>query len=95
MKNSAKSMAFSPLIVDVEKGSEVLRKSSLNLFRNSLISCHRRTNMLMTINFSRKSLSQTGSGHFSPLAAYNSKNDMALILDVAKFKYDTYWCSVE
>jgi len=51
--------------------------------------------MLISINFSRKSLSQTGSGHFSPLAAYNLKKDMVLVLDVAKFKYDSYWCSVE
>lgn len=51
--------------------------------------------MFMSVNFHRKSLQQTGIGHYSPFAAYNAKEDMALILDVAKFKYDSYWCSIE
>jgi glutathione gamma-glutamylcysteinyltransferase len=50
--------------------------------------------MFLTVNFHRKSLKQTGIGHYSPIAAYNSNRDIALILDVAKFKYDSYWCSV-
>jgi glutathione gamma-glutamylcysteinyltransferase len=43
--------------------------------------------MYITINFYRKSLQQTGTGHFGPIAAYNKKRDMVLLLDVAKFKY--------
>jgi glutathione gamma-glutamylcysteinyltransferase len=39
-------------------------------------------------------LNQTGTGHFEPLAAYNSKRDMVLLLDVAKFKYESHWCSL-
>ena len=46
----------------------------------------------MTVNFNRKALGQTGTGHYSPVAGYNAKRDLALILDVAKFKYDSYWC---
>lgn len=49
----------------------------------------------MTLNFYRKTLGQTGTGHFSPLAAYNAKKDLVLILDVAKFKYDPYWCDID
>jgi len=40
-------------------------------------------------------MQQTGTGHYSPIAAYNSKRDLVLVLDVAKFKYDSYWCSLE
>lgn len=29
-------------------------------------------------------------GHFSPVAAYHEERDMALILDVARFKYSPY-----
>lgn len=91
--NQAKSITFSPLMnKDIQIGS--LRKSSLLLFRNSLLACNRRPGLFLTVNFHRKTLGQTGIGHFSPIAAYNSNEDMALILDVAKFKYDSYWCSV-
>ena len=48
--------------------------------------------MFLTLNFSRKALQQTGDGHFGPVAAYNRAEDMVLIMDVAKFKYDCYWC---
>jgi glutathione gamma-glutamylcysteinyltransferase len=87
-------MAFSPLENKNNQTNSALRQSSLSLFRNSIIACNRRSNLFLTINFHRKTLGQTGIGHFSPIAAYNSKRDVALILDVAKFKYDSYWCSV-
>ena len=41
--------------------------------------------------FDRKVLNQLGSGHFSPIGAYDSKSDSVLILDVAKFKYPPFW----
>ena len=87
-------MAFSPLENKNHETISDLRQSILSLFRNSIIACNRRSNLFLTINFHRKTLGQTGIGHFSPIAAYNSKRDLALILDVAKFKYDSYWCSV-
>ena len=34
---------------------------------------------------------QTGTGHFSPIGGYNAERDMALILDVARFKYPPHW----
>ena len=56
--------------------------------------CTKFNSILLTVNFNRKTLGQTGLGHFSPVAAYNCSRNMALILDVAKFKYDSYWCSL-
>lgn len=49
----------------------------------------------LVVSFSRSALGQTGDGHFSPLAAYHEGTDQVLILDVARFKYQPYWCSVE
>lgn len=46
---------------------------------------------VMIASYSRPVLNQTGSGHFSPIGAYNSENDMVLILDVARFKYPAHW----
>ena len=42
-------------------------------------------------SYSRKSLNQTGTGHFSPLGAYNQERDMVLILDTARFKLPPHW----
>lgn len=41
--------------------------------------------------YDRSTLGQTGSGHFSPIGAYHSGRDLALILDVARFKYPAHW----
>ena len=49
---------------------------------------------VMLVNFSRPSLGQTGSGHFSPIAAWHPASDMALVLDTARFKYPAFWAPV-
>lgn len=46
-------------------------------------------------NFQRKTLGQEGSGHQSPLAAYDDVSDSVLMLDVAKFKYPPAWIGVD
>jgi hypothetical protein len=50
------------------------------------------TNQYVVVNFLRKALSQTGrTGHFSPVGAYNEKENKFLVLDVAQFKYPAFW----
>ena len=49
---------------------------------------------VIIVSYSRPVLNQSGSGHFSPLGAYNSRRDMVLIMDVARFKYPPYWVPV-
>jgi glutathione gamma-glutamylcysteinyltransferase len=46
---------------------------------------------LLAVSYNRKVLGQTGTGHFSPLAAYDEASDSVLILDTARFKYSTHW----
>ena len=87
-------MAFSPF-EGTGKFKEDVRRTNLALFRNSIKACTLNNRLLLTVNFNRKTLGQTGFGHFSPVAAFNERRNMALILDVAKFKYDSYWCSVD
>lgn len=48
-------------------------------------------NELMIVGYNRKILGQTGTGHFSPVGGYHAGRDMALIMDVARFKC-TYQC---
>ncbi|KAI8991776.1 Phytochelatin synthase-domain-containing protein [Mycotypha africana] len=49
----------------------------------------------MVLSFSRKTLQQTGDGHFSPIGAYNAEAEKVLVLDTARYKYPSYWCSIE
>ncbi|ORX91825.1 Phytochelatin-domain-containing protein [Basidiobolus meristosporus CBS 931.73] len=49
----------------------------------------------MVVSFSRKTLQQTGDGHFSPLGGYNIDRKLALVLDVARFKYPCYYAPIE
>ncbi|QLE78772.1 phytochelatin synthase [Francisella sp. Scap27] len=43
------------------------------------------------INYNRADMGASGGGHFSPLAAYNPKADMWLLMDVARYKYEPAW----
>jgi glutathione gamma-glutamylcysteinyltransferase len=45
--------------------------------------------------YDRAAMGQTGSGHFSPIGGYHAAKDLALILDVARFKYPPHWVSAE
>ncbi|CAB9503606.1 Glutathione gamma-glutamylcysteinyltransferase [Seminavis robusta] len=49
---------------------------------------------LLVVSYSRKVLGQTGSGHFSPIAAYDAASDSVLVMDTARFKYGPHWVSV-
>jgi glutathione gamma-glutamylcysteinyltransferase len=49
----------------------------------------------LVANYARTELGQTGSGHFSPLAAWHRASDHVLVLDVARFKYPPHWVPVQ
>ena len=49
----------------------------------------------IAVSFSRKTLSQTGDGHFSPLAALDKETNSVLVFDTARFKYPPYWVPLE
>jgi glutathione gamma-glutamylcysteinyltransferase len=49
---------------------------------------------ILVVSYDRSILKQTGTGHFSPIAAYDSASDSVLILDTARFKYGVHWVSL-
>jgi len=53
-----------------------------------------RGDAVVIASYDRAALGQTGSGHFSPIGGYHAARDMALVLDVARFKYPPHWVSV-
>ncbi|EFC46641.1 predicted protein, partial [Naegleria gruberi] len=74
---------------------QLFRNSTIEQFRQHIIDSCKHQKFHIVVNFSRKALDQTGDGHFSPIGGYNPDEDMVLLLDVARFKYPSYWVSVE
>jgi glutathione gamma-glutamylcysteinyltransferase len=54
-----------------------------------------RGDTVVIASYDRTAMGQTGSGHFSPIGGYHAARDMALVLDVARFKYPPHWVSAE
>jgi glutathione gamma-glutamylcysteinyltransferase len=46
-------------------------------------------------SYDRRALEQTGTGHYSPVGGYHAARDLALVLDVARFKYPPHWIGAE
>lgn len=46
---------------------------------------------VLVVSYNRQALGQTGTGHFSPIGAYDANSDSVLILDTARFKYGVHW----
>ena len=49
----------------------------------------------LVVSYSRKTMNQSGDGHFSPIAAVDLDTDSVLVLDTARFKYPPYWVPME
>lgn len=67
---------------------------TLEDFRAALTSSCRGDGSFLIVSYTRKTLGQTGDGHFSPVGGYDAASDSLLVLDVARFKYPPHWCPV-
>nr|ACT87974.1 phytochelatin synthase isoform 3 [Sesbania rostrata]ACT87977.1 phytochelatin synthase isoform 3 [Sesbania rostrata] len=65
--------------------------SSIDDFRKYVMKCSTSDDCHVISSYHRGALKQTGTGHFSPIGGYHVGKDMALILDVARFKYPPHW----
>lgn len=68
---------------------------SLEQFRQLLREGLRDRGDRLIVNYLRSALDQQGSGHISPIAAYDSRSDRVLILDVARYRYPAVWVKSE
>ncbi|KAI8340032.1 Phytochelatin synthase-domain-containing protein [Chlamydoabsidia padenii] len=68
---------------------------SFEEFQKDVVDVTGRSDKFLVVSFSRKTLGQTGDGHFSPIGAYNPDNKMVLVLDTARYKYPSYWCPID
>ena len=69
-------------------------QSSLSKFRTAVHTAASQPGIHLVASFSRAVMGQTGCGHYSPIAGYHPQTDMALVMDVARFKYPPYWAPV-
>lgn len=69
------------------------KDSSLDQFRSLARTALGAKDSFVIVNYLRKAMGQETGGHISPLAAYDSKSDRFLILDVARYKYPPVWVS--
>ncbi|GKY93572.1 hypothetical protein MPSEU_000324600 [Mayamaea pseudoterrestris] len=56
--------------------------------------CNNHLQHVLVVSYDRRTLQQTGEGHFSPIGAYDVASDAVLILDTARFKYGVHWVRV-
>ena len=68
--------------------------ADLHAWRTAIATASR-GDAVVIASYDRAAMGQTGSGHFSPIGGYHSALDMALVLDVARFKYPPHWVSAE
>ena len=72
--------------------SWIYRTARYDTFLDCMLSSSRRDGFVLTLNHSRKRMGQTGDGHYSPIGGYHKVKRLALMLDVARYKYPSYWC---
>ncbi len=76
--------------VDVQRGDT----SSLASWRAAL-AVAASGEAVVVASYDRAALGQSGVGHFAPIGGYHAPRDLALVLDVARFKYPPHWVSAE
>eukprot|EP00579_Thalassiosira_antarctica_P017149 CAMPEP_0201948696 /NCGR_PEP_ID=MMETSP0903-20130614/55593_1 /ASSEMBLY_ACC=CAM_ASM_000552 /TAXON_ID=420261 /ORGANISM="Thalassiosira antarctica, Strain CCMP982" /LENGTH=448 /DNA_ID=CAMNT_0048491885 /DNA_START=73 /DNA_END=1419 /DNA_ORIENTATION=+ len=54
-----------------------------------------RATSFLIVSYTRKVIGQTGTGHFSPIGAYDEASDHVLVLDTARFKYGPHWVPLD
>ena len=69
-------------------------EGGVDAFRTAVKHAATHANAVLCASYDRQGLGQTGSGHFSPIAGYHAREDLVLILDVARFKYPPHWVSL-
>ena len=68
-----------------------LEINDIEYYKKLLIDGLSATNHYIIVNYNRDIIGQKGGGHFSPIAAYNTKYDKFLIIDVNQVAFKWVW----
>jgi hypothetical protein len=74
------------LSATLKRADQVSKEEFLNHIKRT----SKQQNEYLVVSFSRKTLGQTGDGHFSPIGGYNEQENKVLILDVARWGLTQY-----
>ena len=75
---------------------EVQRRDTSNLVAwRAALAIAASGDAVLVASYDRSAMGQSGGGHFSPIGGYHVARDLALILDVARFKYPPHWASAQ
>jgi hypothetical protein len=91
ISDMAKLMKTQPLIVNAFESVNL----SNNEIRDLIIGALTKPNQLVITLYQRKEIKQEGSGHWSPIAAYDADSDSFLVMDVARYKYPPAWINAD
>jgi glutathione gamma-glutamylcysteinyltransferase len=95
------TVKYRPPNLEVQKDSSEYRES-YDLFHKTIMEIlmppaptQVKVPGILVVSYDRKTLGQTGSGHFSPIGAWDAQSSSVLILDVARFKYPPHWVTID
>lgn len=71
-----------------------IKRFDIDFLRTAILASSRREGFYVIANISRKTLDQTGDGHFTPIGGYHNESDKVLLFDTARFKYPPHWADV-
>ncbi|ETO11830.1 hypothetical protein RFI_25546 [Reticulomyxa filosa] len=81
---------------DIVEERDFKNGKSLEEFRKDVISaCKHDHGPIVICSYSRIEFSQTGDGHFTCIGGYHPKQDLLLVMDVARYKYPPHWVPLE
>jgi glutathione gamma-glutamylcysteinyltransferase len=76
--------------------AEVVRAgdADVNALGQAIAEAARGAGAVVIASYARSAMGQTGTGHYSPIAGLHPQRELALVLDVARFKYPPHWVSM-
>ena len=90
---------ISPILHTKDCKNKKINKINYNLcnedfFKVASLSSCLFNNFYLMCNLGRKALGQTGDGHFTPIGAYHQNSNNGLLLESARFKYNSRWFKI-
>jgi hypothetical protein len=81
-------------IAAVPLGDKADAAQAASRLRRDMEACERGRQLIIANYFSETAIGSGDYGHFSPVAAYDTRQDRVLVMDVWRFEYEPYWIPV-
>jgi len=78
----------------VPLGDKADAAKAADQLRLDMHACERGRQLVIANYFSETAVGSGDYGHFSPVAAYDARQDLVLVMDVWRYEYEPYWIPV-